>query len=133
MSDFTIIPRDKRHVVAVEARQHTQYIALGAIIDGDYMAFVPRQLAIAIGPVPAGLRPLIGLAAGDFPGQIHTVQSGPASGLFLQGANIEFTFGIMGDDAVLKPLVPDQTGQAENKSEEIPVIIRTDFQALLLE
>ena len=93
-------------------REATQDVLFGPEIDGDDMVFGRRLGAVALAQFPHRGVPGIGLGAGHVLGQVQALEPGKALGHGNEGRNVEGAVVFIGDDAVGRPAVADQPGQA---------------------
>ena len=68
--------------------------------------------AVAFVPRPAGLVPLVGLGAGDVPGEVHPFQTGPGPGVVDQVADREIAVRRVPQHRVRRAAVAQAPGQA---------------------
>ena len=97
---------------AAERGQAAQDVAFGAEIDGDDMEARFALPAVAFVPRPAGLVPLVGLGAGDVPGEVHPFQTGPGPGVVGQVADRKIAGRIVAQCGVRRAAVAQAPGQA---------------------
>ena len=68
--------------------------------------------AVAFMQRPQAFVPGIGLAAGDFPGEVHALQPGPGGGVGFELVQIKKAIGRVVDHAGRRARIADQPGQA---------------------
>src|SRR5713101_3106064 len=68
--------------------EHSKDVAFGAVVDGDNVTTRAALDTIAALAIPQRLVPFVGLAAGDFLGQVHPLETGPVEGSCLEGPDI---------------------------------------------
>src|SRR6267154_3850687 len=91
--------------------EHSKDVAFGAIVDGDDMTARAALDTIAALAIPQRLVPFVGLAAGDFLGQVHPFETGPVEGPCLERRDIELSLRIVSDGAVRRSEITDAPGQ----------------------
>src|ERR1700736_2084798 len=96
-------------------REHSQNVALCAVIHSHDVTARPLLSAIAELAFPHRLGPFIGLSAGDLESEIHPFKTGPREGACTEGGNVEFAFRIIADDPVWRP-------QITNPSRQLPCV-----------
>src|SRR5690606_7977625 len=98
--------------LGTEARHEAQDVALHTIIHGhDVHGRLTFRLAIAFVPDPGRLGPYGRLTGGNFLGQIEADETRPGLRLLLQGVDVEFAVGGMGDDRVGGALLAQKNGK----------------------
>src|SRR5712671_2015099 len=73
---------------ATMRRKHSKDVAFGAVVDSDDVTTRAALDTITAVAIPQGLVPFVGLPAGDFLGQVHSLETGPVEGLRLEGRDI---------------------------------------------
>jgi hypothetical protein len=70
-----------------------------------------RRVVIALPQPPQPARPAVGLPGGDFPGEVHALEAGPAARLGEQRVDVEHAFRAVRDHRVRRALEADQAGE----------------------
>ena len=97
--------------VGANARQKAQDVALDAIVDDGDAEGRLGLLAIAFVPCPGRLVPFIGLARGDFLGEVQPDKTGKRPGLGDQRLAVQFRSPQINHDAMRHAFFADQRGQ----------------------
>src|SRR5262249_34209715 len=92
--------------------EHSEDVALRAVVDGDDMMTRAALETIAALAVPHRLVPFVSLSAGDFLGQVHPLETGPVSGARFERHDIELSVRIVSDGAVRWSKIANTPGQA---------------------
>ena len=120
------------HLTAMRGK-HSQDVALGAIIDRDNVTARVALQTIAALAVPHRLSPIVGLAAADFLGEIHALETGPIEGLRPELCKVEPPLRLMSNDAVGRSEIADAPGQAPRvhaRNTDQPVMFEPGIQRL---
>ena len=92
-------------------REHSQNVALCAVIHSNDVTARTLLSAIADLAFPHRLGPFIGLSAGDLESEIHPFKTGPREGACTERRNVEIALRIIADDPVWRPQIANPSRQ----------------------